>query len=207
MSDLDVRDPDVQEAIEQTRGAFLRKAALLGGGALAVSAGGIFTADALAHSKSDLDILNFALTLEYLETDFYDRARRGEFGNLNQGVQLFAEVLYSHEQAHVDALNAMIPALGGTPVSAPATKFPSLNQRKFVTTAIALEQTGVSAYGGAFPLLKSNDVKAAALSIHSVEARHAAYARLVAGTLPAHVAFYPALNKQQVLDIAKPFLA
>ena len=208
MSDLDLRDPHVQDALAQTRSGFLRKAALLGGGAFAASTAGLLSDDALAATaKSDLNILNFALTLEYLETEFYDRARRGEFGNLNQGVQLFADVLYSHEQAHVDALNATIPALGGTPVQKPALKFPNLKQRSFIETAIALEQTGVSAYGGAFPLLKAKAVKEAALSIHSVEARHAAYARLVAGTLPAHVAFFPALNKEQVLEKAAPFLA
>ena len=197
----------VDTSLAQTRRAFLHKAALLGGGALAATGAGVFVSEALAHPQSDLEIMNFALTLEYLETDFYDRARRGEFGRLNEGVQLFAEVLYSHEQAHVDALRAMIPAAGGRAVAAPATKFPNLNQRSFIETAIVLEQTGVSAYGGAFPLLKSADVKRAALSIHSVEARHASYARLVAGTLPANVAFFPALDKEQVLERAKPFLA
>ena len=207
-ADSDAGATAVETTMAQTRRAFLRKAAILGGGAAVAATGaGLLASDALAHPASDLEIMNFALTLEYLEADFYDRARRGEFGNLNRGVQRFAEVLYAHEQAHVDALRAMIPAAGGRAVQAPATKFPKLNQRSFVETSIVLEQTGVSAYGGAFPLLKSDDVKRAALSIHSVEARHASYARLVAGTLPANVAFFPALDKEQVLERVQPFLA
>ncbi|MBA3787159.1 MAG: ferritin-like domain-containing protein [Actinobacteria bacterium] len=196
-------------AAAETRRGFIGKAALLGGGALAASGVGAFTEAARAQSApaSDLAVLNFALTLEYLEAEFYDRARQGAFGRLNAGVQRFAEVVYSHEQAHVDALVATIPALGGTPVKKPALKFPKLAQRSFVLTAIQLEQVGVGAYGGAFPSLKLKAVKEAALAIHSVEARHAAYARLVAGTLPANVAFFSPLTADQVLKRAAPFFA
>ena len=192
-----------------TRRGFIGKAAILGGGALAATGVGAFAEAARAQSApaSDLAVLNFALTLEYLEAEFYDRARQGAFGRLNAGVQRFAEVVYSHEQAHVDALIATIPALGGTPVKKPALKFPKLAQRSFVLTAIQLEQVGVGAYGGAFPSLKLKAVKEAALAIHSVEARHAAYARLVAGTLPANVAFFSPLTADQVLKRAAPFFA
>jgi len=203
------RNMNETTATAQSRRGFLGKAALLGGGALAAGGLGAFAEAARAQSApaSDLAILNFALTLEYLEAEFYDRARQGDFGNLNTGVQRFAEVLYSHEQAHVDTLNATIPALGGTPVRKPALKFPKLTQKTFVRTSIVLEQTGVGAYGGAFPSLKLKAVKEAALAIHSVEARHAAYARLVAGTLPANVAFFSPLTKEQVLKRAAPFFA
>jgi len=200
---------ETHAAAAETRRGFIGKAALLGGGALAASGVGAFTEAARAQSApaSDLAVLNFALTLEYLEAEFYDRARQGAFGRLNAGVQRFAEVVYSHEQAHVDALVATIPALGGTPVKKPALKFPKLAQRSFVLTAIQLEQVGVGAYGGAFPSLKLKAVKEAALAIHSVEARHAAYARLVAGTLPANVAFFSPLTADQVLKRAAPFFA
>ncbi len=196
-------------AAAETRRGFIGKAAILGGGALAATGVGAFAEAARAQSApaSDLAILNFALKLEYLEAEFYDRARQGAFGRLNAGVQRFAEVVYSHEQAHVDALVATIPALGGTPVKKPALKFPKLAQRSFVLTAIQLEQVGVGAYGGAFPSLKLKAVKEAALAIHSVEARHAAYARLVAGTLPANVAFFSPLTADQVLKRAAPFFA
>ncbi len=196
-------------AAVDTRRGFIGKAAILGGGALAATGAGAFAEAARAQSApaSDLAILNFALKLEYLEAEFYDRARQGAFGRLNAGVQRFAEVVYSHEQAHVDALVATIPALGGTPVKKPALKFPKLAQRSFVLTAIQLEQVGVGAYGGAFPSLKLKAVKEAALAIHSVEARHAAYARLVAGTLPANVAFFSPLTADQVLKRAAPFFA
>ena len=196
-------------AAVETRRGFIGKAAILGGGALAAAGVGAFAEAARAQSApaSDLAILNFALKLEYLEAEFYDRARQGSFGRLNAGVQRFAEVVYSHEQAHVDALVATIPALGGTPIAKPALKFPKLAQRSFVLTAIQLEQVGVGAYGGAFPSLTLKAVKEAALAIHSVEARHAAYARLVAGTLPANVAFFSPLTADQVLKRAAPFFA
>ena len=196
-------------AAAQSRRGFLGKAAILGGGALAAGGLGVFAEAARAQSApaSDLTILNFALKLEYLEAEFYDRARQGDFGRLNAGVQRFAEVLYAHEQAHVDTLNATIPALGGNPIAKPALKFPRLRQRSFVLTAIQLEQVGVGAYGGAFPSLKLKAVKEAALAIHSVEARHAAYARLVAGTLPANVAFFAPLTVDQVNRRAAPFFA
>lgn len=196
-------------AAAETRRGFIGKAALLGGAALAASGAGVFAESARAASApaSDIAVLNFALKLEYLEAEFYDRARQGVFGRLNNGVQRFAEVVYSHEQAHVDTLNATIPALGGTPIAKPALKFPKLYQRSFVLTAIQLEQTGVGAYGGAFPSVKTKAVKEAALAIHAVEARHAAYARLVAGTLPANVAFFSPLTADQVLKRAAPFFA
>ena len=196
--------------LAQSRAGFVRKAGLLGGGVLAASGAAAFAGiaqGATAGAAGDVKVLNFALTLEYLEAEFYRKAVAGDFGRLNAGVRRFAALLAEHEQEHVEAIRATIPKLGGRPVSKPALRFPKLNQRRFVRTAIALEQTGVGAYAGAFPSLKLTPVKEAALAIHSVEARHAAYARLVAGTLPANVAFFPALTADEVLARAKPFFA
>ncbi len=197
-------------AVGDTRAAFMRKAGLLGGGFLAASGAAAFAQvakGATAANEGDIAVLNFALTLEYLEAEFYRKAMNGDFGRLNAGVQRFATLVHQHEQEHVDAIKATIPQLGGKAVGMPKLKFPKLNQRTFVRTAIVLEQVGVGAYGGAFPSLKLTPVKEAALAIHSVEARHAAYARLVAGTLPANHAFYPALTSEQVLKAAAPFFA
>jgi len=199
------QDGALEEAAAKldSRGEFLRKAAVgggavLGGGALM----GLLPAVALGQSppKSDIDILNFALTLEYLEAEFYTQASsRGKF----QGKPgRFAKVVGGHERAHVAFLKK---ALGSAAVKKPKFDFKdtTTNAAKFVATSIVLEDTGVMAYAGQGPLLKTKAIVAAALSIHSVEARHAAWIREIKGNSgspsPAPVAFDPAKSKAQIL--------
>jgi hypothetical protein len=198
----------VDPALQSRRG-FLSKALMLGGGALAASGVGVFAgvARGAPSAAGDIAILNFALKLEYLEAAFYEMAAGGAYGRLAPTLQQFAATLAEHEQEHVDAIVATIPKLGGHPVAKPALKIPALNQRTFLRTAIALEGTGVGAYGGAFPMLKLAPVKEAALAIHSVEARHHAWARRLAGVTPAPAAFYHDLSEAEVLQRAKPFFA
>ncbi len=86
-------------------------------------------------------------------------------------------------------------------------KFPMTGERSFLKLAQTLEDTGVSAYNGAAPSIKSKDVLAAAGSIVQIEARHAAVIRLLRGQKPAPNAFDPALTKQQVLDAVTPLIA
>ena len=194
-------DGAVREAIDgiqgDTRAAFLAKAGLLGGGAMGGSALlALMADDAHATHRSDREILNFALTLEYLEAAFYTEAEK--IGALDGELALFARVVGQHERAHVRALRS---ALGRHAVKKPRFNFRGTTEDPdaFAATAQVLEDTGVYAYKGQAPLIRSDAVLKAALAIHSVEARHAAWIRDINGEPPAPNAFDPALTKRQVL--------
>ena len=190
-----------------TRSAFFRKAAI-GGGALVAGGvvfGGLPTLALGAPSKEqDVAILNYALTLEYLETAFYKEALSD--AGLTGDTRTFARVAGGHEAAHVAALRKV---LGSAAVKTPRFRFGNTTQSAgaFQKTAIAVEDLGVSAYAGQGPRLLQPPVVRAALSIHSVEARHAAWIRSIVGVNPAPNAFDPARNQQQVLKTAGGFIA
>ena len=197
------------EEVGATRADFLKRAAIFGGGAVATASGLMLLPElAGASKKSDVAILNFALTLEYLESDFYDRAlRRVEF--TNERAQKFAENTAEHERAHVEAIVPTIEELGGRPVEKPKFNFGGAfaDQDTFLQTAMALEDTGVSAYNGAGPALTVKAVKEAAASIVAVEALHASWVRAMVGAVPAPLAFDEPKTMDEVLAIAKPFIA
>jgi Ferritin-like domain len=136
---------------------------------------------AVAQGQSagqDGEILNFALLLEYLESEFYVRAVEG--GALTGALLEFATVVRDHELAHVAALQ---DALGSAAIAKPTFDFrnTTTDPALFSATALALEDTGVAAYNGQGSNLRRRTLPAAA-SIVSVEARHAAWIRrLVAG--------------------------
>jgi hypothetical protein len=196
LSDVD-RDGAVSEAASRvagdTRAAFLRKGAVTGAAAalFALSASG-----ADAASMTDVDILNYALTLEYLEAAFYAEAISK--GALSGPTARYAHVVSSHEQAHVTALKK---TLGSKAVMRPQFDFKgtTANQATFQKTAMVLEDTGVAAYKGQAPRIVATPVLEAALAIHSVEARHASWIRDIAGAPPAPVAFDEPLSMSQVL--------
>jgi hypothetical protein len=179
-----------------TRGQFLARAGLAGGGALAASFGLDPALAAAATSKGDIAILNYALTLEYLEAAFYTEAEA--MGALSGELALFAQVVGEHERAHVKALKAV---LGRKAVKQPKFNFRGTTEdaAKFAATAQVLEDTGVAAYKGQAGLVKSNAVLVAALSIHAVEARHAGWIRAINGAPPAPAAFDAPLSMKQVL--------
>ena len=186
---LDVVDIDgaIREAAEavsgDTRARFLTKAGLLGGGLVGSSALlGFNPATAGAQSpRRDIAILNYALTLEYLEAAFYTEAE--EMGALDGELALFARVVGAHERAHVRGLKAV---LGSRAVKRPRFNFRGTTEDAgdFAATAQVLEDTGVAAYKGQAPRLTSNALLAAALSIHAVEGRHAAALSVAAGLSP-----------------------
>jgi hypothetical protein len=213
---LDVFDVDgaVQEAASRvegdSRGAFLRKAGL---GAGAIVAGGAFAGvlPALARGQSlpasDVAILNFALTLEYLEAAFYAEAVAG--GALKGETRRFATVVAQHENSHVQFLKKV---LGSRAVAKPTFDFKGTtkNMAKFEDTADVLENTGVHAYLGQVPNIKSAPVLIGAGRILPVEARHAAWIRDIrfgggktSSQTPAPAAFEDGFTKAKILSLVK----
>jgi hypothetical protein len=193
---LELLDADgaIQEAADAagaTRGDFIKRVGMTGVGF--VSAGVLFDgllspAQAAISTRkpskqNDVKILNYALTLEYLEAEFYRQAVAS--GALTDPVVVnFATVVAGHEAAHVAALKK---ALGKAAIKSPAFDFADTvtNQDKFKATAQVLEDTGVAAYAGQGPNIFQKAVIVPALGIHSVEARHAAWIRFINGTIPA----------------------
>ena len=161
---------------------------------------------------SDLEILNYALTLELLEAAAYKAVN--DSGTLSGRAATYFRAFGIHEQAHVDAIRATIGQLGGTPISPPAAgyNFSGVPQDPagIVKLFQQIESLGASAYLGAGPSIRDFDVLEAALSIHAVEAEHAAaLADLVApGTvLFAPEAFATARMPAEVMQIVAPFFA
>jgi rubrerythrin len=161
---------------------------------------------------SDVDVLNYALTLEHLEYAFYrDGVGLFAFGADGRGESIdtnFAAIR-DHEGAHVETLTSVITDLSGEPVAEAMYDFGDAynDPMAFMMTAAALENTGVSAYDGAAQFITDPDLLTAAGSIVAVEARHASYLNLLTGEIPFPTAFEKPLTMDEVLAIAGPFIA
>lgn len=203
-----VANPALEEAAASgdTRAQLLRKAAmgggaLMGGGMLLGGLSGTALGADSRSSKQDTDILNFALTLEYLEAEFY---RQAVAGNAMSGeLKIFATIVAGHEAAHVDFLSK---ALGSKAVASPKFDFKGIptNPALFPKTAMQLEDTGVSAYIGQSYRIKKTAYILVAAQVLAIEARHAAWARtFVDGRLPAEQpeVLNGHANMKQVLDV------
>jgi rubrerythrin len=196
----------IEDSGDLSRSDMILKGALAAGAVYGTFMVGPYVRKALAMTgSSDVDILNFALTLEYLESTFYKEAmtRAKASGELKSLISLLAE----DEKQHVEALTATIKKLKGKPVAEPKFDFPYNNTAEFLKLAQTFEDTGVSAYNGAGPMIKSKEVLGAAGSIVQVEARHAAAIRLQNKEEPAPEAFDPSLDEAQVLKAVEPFIA
>jgi rubrerythrin len=211
MSDQILAQPELagvnidSDSEDITRSEVILKGALAAGAVYGALAVGPFVGRALAMSESgDVGILNFALTLEYLEAAFYTEAktRAKASGDLKSLIDLVGR----DEEEHVGALTETIKKLGGKPVAEPKFDFPYDGIAGFLKLAQTFEDTGVSAYNGAAPQIKSKEVLEAAGSIVQVEARHAAAIRLQNGDEPSPLAFDPALPKAKVLKAVEPFI-
>lgn len=178
-------------------------------GLSALAAGTPVAATSAADFSSDLDVLNYALTLEHLEYAFY----RDGVGQYQLGQDAFGHdiakrltEIRDHEKAHVDTLTKVIKGMNGTPVAEATYDFGYTDAKSFLTTAAALENTGVSAYDGAGHYLMNADLLTAAGGIVAVEARHASYLNLITGTVPFPSSFETAKTKAEILAIAGPFI-
>ncbi|MBN8822253.1 MULTISPECIES: ferritin-like domain-containing protein [unclassified Spirosoma] len=240
IADIEQVDPEFGDrySFHSRRNLLKFSSKLIAAGIPAIVAGTLnkALAQSTTPSQTAIDIANYALTLEYLEDDFYRMGLAAQ-GLVPTSDQKVIAQISKHETAHVNLLKA---ALGTLAVAKPTFKYPTgtfTSYPTFLATARALEDTGVQAYKGqAAALVNDKAILKVALQIHSVEARHAAEIRRILGlkswvsdttqttftqggvnlkTLPnvsgisddnLRGAFDEPLTKAQVLAIAAPFL-
>ncbi|MEO8719781.1 MAG: ferritin-like domain-containing protein [Ginsengibacter sp.] len=193
ISEIEKTDPEVYERLDTRRDAmksFAKTSGKIALAAIPFALGSMFQkAYSTPSAPSDLvvDTLNFALTLEYLESNFYIQAVASGIVPSGDAMNAF-NTIRDHENEHVVFLKTAITAAGGTPVSFTASNFDFTAKGTFsnvfsdygtlLAVAQTFEDTGVRAYKGQAPnLISNNDYLTAALQIHSVEARHAAHIR------------------------------
>ena len=175
----------------------------------ASSSGAGTTTEKRKATSADLEIVQYALTLEHLETDFYNAVL--DSGVIkDKALGETAKMIRDNEQEHVDALTATVEQLGGKPMR-PKTNFDAVlegGQDMILQTAAVVENLGAAAYLGQAGRIQSKKILAAALAIHSVEARHAAALNTVVGkTIVPDGAFAKPASMEEVLPQVKPFLA
>ena len=154
--------------------------------------------------EGDLGIVNYALTLEYVEADFYAQVAKS---GLFKGDDLATlKVFGANEAAHVEALEATAKKLG-TPAKKPKTEFPLDDAMSVLKLAATVENLGAAAYLGQAAAIQSEEVLAAALSIHTVEARHAAVLNTLLGDpITPDGAFAVPASMEEVLPEVMPFI-
>jgi rubrerythrin len=172
------------------------------------TAGGMTDKDKAAGA-GDLAIVQYALTLEHLETDFYNAVL--DAGVIkDMALAETAKLIRDNEQEHVDALTATVKQLGGKPMR-PKTTFDAVIEggpKMVLQTAATVENLGAAAYLGQAGRIQSKEILAAALAIHTVEGRHAAALNKVVGkTIVPDGAFAKPASMEEVLPQVKPFLA
>lgn len=190
ISEIENKDPELFNRIDSRRAAMKQFGKISGKATLAAIPFALGSMFNKAYGQSGngivLDVLNYALTLEYLEAEFYTKGVAAA-GLVPAGAPLMAiTTIRDHENAHVAFLTSAITAAGGTPVNKPEFDFTAggafadvfSNYATFLAVAQTFEDTGVRAYKGrAAEIVMGGDYLTAALNIHSVEARHASHIR------------------------------
>jgi Ferritin-like domain len=196
------RDGALQEtaadAFGDTRAGFVR-------GLVGAAAGGVgalaFAANAkagAAKTKNDIAILRFDLVLEYLQAGLYTEAER--LGSLTSKTLGWARVVGAHERAHARAIKAL---LGSNAVPSPAFNYGEVTstEQPFIKTAVAFEDLTAALLKWQAPRLDSRAIVAAAVTLHSVETRHAAWIRHIVGLKPATTAFDKPASQQEMATL------
>jgi rubrerythrin len=218
VQDLSGSEGEVDEAVADTsRRRFLALAAPAAAGGMAafLAACGSSSDPQTASQNAtkaqsptgghDLEIVNYALTLEHIEADFYDRVVERSLFSGAEG-DLF-KLIQSNEHEHVAALQALARKLGGPVADRPQTQFPLGSPRAALTLAATLENTGAAAYLGQIDSIENKEVLAQALSIHSIEARHAAkLSRMLGEDFTPDGAFASSMDMGEVMDAVRPFI-
>ena len=164
--------------------------------------------------ENEVEVLNYALTLEHLEATFYRQGLERfdnaafEAAGYQTAVRDYVAEIGAHEAQHVETLTTVITDLEGEPVEEAEYDFGYDDLAGFLATAAAVENLGVAAYTGAAQyLIENDDLLTAALTIHGVEARHAAYLNVVTGAdSPFPDAVDAPMTPAEVLDAAGPFI-
>jgi len=164
--------------------------------------------DAKGGGGVDLEIVNYALTLEYLEAQFYADVIKSGVVKTKAVVEA-AKMIGQNEQEHVDALLATAKKLG-TPAPKPKTDFQAVidgGEKMVLATAATVENLGAAAYLGQAGRIESKEILAAALAIHTIEGRHAAALNTLVGKpIVPDGAFAKPASMEEVLPKIKPFL-
>jgi rubrerythrin len=191
---------------DQDRRNFLKWAGILGfGGTLAIVTRKTF-ASAQGDNR-DIDILNYALTLEYLEADFYDQALQADLVS-GRTAELIRSI-HQHETEHVTAIETTVQDLGGTTVEQPSFTYPNQtfeSENSFLNAAFDLETLTVKAYHGQVTNFTNGDLLAAAASIAGTESRHAAILADLTGNDPFPAPLEAAAPKDKVLQAARAYI-
>ena len=179
---------DIAALYGDSRAEFLRKA-VVGGGALLAALGAPPRLAAKTSKANDVKILQYALNFEYLQSTFYTETERaGTVAAMPENKAIWARTLGAHERAHVAIIKQV---LGDAAGKKPFFNFRGTTESEdgFTRTAVAMEDLTTALLTGVTPALQSRALIAAAFSLLTVEARHAAWARHLAGVLPVAAAF------------------